>query len=77
MTTPSLKSSHPAQRAAAAHLALADARAALDRANRAWEGRRYGLDRDEKRVLRETVQGCQADVGNWVRYIKQGCPKGR
>lgn len=74
---PSLNSSHPAERQEAARLALAEARIALDQATRAWEERANGLDRDELRMLRETVQGCKTDVGNWIRHIKQGCPKGR
>lgn len=75
--TPSLTSSHPAERQQAAREALAKACTAVDKAIRAWEARRPDMDRDEQRMLRETVQGCKAEVSNWTRYIKQGCPKGR
>lgn len=77
MAVASLTSYHPAERRAAADEHLATARADVDRLIRAWESRNPSMDLDERRMLREELQGAKGQVGTWTRYIKSGCPRGR
>lgn len=77
MAVASLTSYLPVERREAANERLVLARADVDRLNRAWESRNPGMDPDERRMLREELQGAKGQVGTWTRYIKNGCPRGR
>lgn len=67
---------HAPTREQAARERLTFAIEELDEAIRAWEAR-GPMDPDERRILRETMQGAKNQVRTWERYLKGGCPRAR
>lgn len=66
-----------ADREQGAREALKVAREALDAANLAWENRDPNLAVDERRILKEQIQGAKNEITNWTGWLSKGCPLGR
>lgn len=64
----------PSERAEAATALLDAARTAVEEAALALQVR---APDDDAVALVDAVHGAQAEVGNWQRYIKKGCPRVR
>lgn len=64
----------PQERKDAASEKLAAAEAEMIRWQAAWNGR---TPDDDQGYLQDRLHGAKAEVGNWERYIKAGCPRVR
>lgn len=64
----------PQERKDAAEQLLGEAVKNVVRTAAAWESR---TSDDDATALLDHVHGAQAEVANWQRYIKAGCPRVR
>lgn len=70
----SIHSYLPQERKDAAAQLLAEAVKSVVRAAATWEAR---TPEEDATALLDHVHGAQAEVRNWKRYIKAGCPRVR